>query len=282
MKHLLEISNKLIDTAQLYIPSAYGGFKNRQLWQEVETFCLFLGYPRSGHSMIGALLNAHPNIIMSHEAAALQYVYGGFSRNQIYDIIFKKAQISAEKDKKLGGYNYYVPNQWQGCVEKLKVIGDKQGEGTVLRIAKSYRHISRLQKILNVKIKFIHVVRNPYDNISTISRKTPKLKFDLDNSINHYFYLCKTIYNFKNTLESENIIEFKQEEFLEKPQVHLENLCNFLGVAAPKDYLNDCAEIVYKSPHKSRYQVSWTPEQIESVATQINEFPFLQGYSYYN
>ncbi|MEM9923672.1 MAG: sulfotransferase, partial [Cyanobacteria bacterium P01_D01_bin.50] len=125
MKNLLDISNKLIDAAKLYIPSAYGGLKNINLWQEAETFCLFLGYPRSGHSMIGALLNAHPNIIMSHEAAALKYVYVGFDRNQIYDIIFKKAKFSAEKDRKLGGYNYYVPNQWQGRVEKLKVIGDK-------------------------------------------------------------------------------------------------------------------------------------------------------------
>ncbi|MEM6404378.1 MAG: sulfotransferase, partial [Cyanobacteria bacterium P01_D01_bin.116] len=203
-------------------------------------------------------------------------------RNQIYDIIFKKAKFSAEKDRKLGGYNYYVPNQWQGRVEKLKVIGDKQGEGTVLRIAASSRYLFRLKKILNVKIKFIHVVRNPYDNISTISRKTPKLNFDLENSINHYFYLCQTISNFKTTLEPENIIEFKQEEFLENSQVHLENLCHFLGVAASRDYLNDCTEIVYKSPHKSRYQVSWSPEQIETVATQMNKFPFLHGYSYYD
>lgn len=105
MQNLLEISHKLIDAAKLYIPSAYGGFKNRKLWEEVETFCLFLGYPRSGHSMIGALLNAHPNIMMSHEAEALKYVCAGFSRNQIYDIILNKAKFSAGKDQKLGGYN---------------------------------------------------------------------------------------------------------------------------------------------------------------------------------
>ncbi|MEM7757849.1 MAG: sulfotransferase [Cyanobacteria bacterium P01_A01_bin.40] len=282
MQDLLAISNKLIDAFKLYVPTAYGGFKNRNLWQNLETFCLFLGYPRSGHSIVGALLNAHPNIIMSHEAAALKYVYAGFSRNQVYEIIHNKAKISADKERELGGYNYYVPNQWQGRFEKPKVIGDKQGEGTVLRIAESSRHIPRLKQILNIKIKFIHVARNPYDNISTISIKIPKLGFDLEKSIAYYFYLCKTISNFKLTLDPQDIIEFKHENFLKQPQIHLENLCHFLGVSAPKDYLNDSAEIVYQSPHRSRNQVCWSPQLIESVATQINEFPFLQGYSYYD
>lgn len=224
MNSLLENSNKVIDLINSYFPAAYGGFKNRSLWQDIETFCLFLGYPRSGHSLIGALLNAHPNVVMSHESAALKYIYAGFSRNQAYNLIYQKAIISAEQNRKLGGYNYYVPNQWQGKVKQLKVIGDKQGEGTTLRIAASSRYISRLRQISDAELKFIHVVRNPYDNIATISQKTPKLGGSLEQSIEHYFYLCKINHEFKNSLDSTELIEFKQESFIESPQIYLRNI----------------------------------------------------------
>ena len=278
MQNFLDNSNKLFKAAKLYFPSAYSGFKNQKLWDDLETFCLFLGYPRSGHSLIGALLNAHPMVAMSHESAALKYVYLGFSRNQIYDLILKKASLSPER--KLGGYTYFVPNQSQGQIKKLKVIGDKQGEGTVLRIAESDRYIERLRQILNIKIKFIHIVRNPYDNIATISRKTPKLGFDIERSIEHYFYLCKVISDFKFTLDDEELIEFKQENFIDEPKVFLKSICDFLGIEASKKYLDDCQKIVYKSPNKSRYQVSWTPQLIDLVADNIQKFSFLQGYSY--
>ncbi len=273
---------KLFDAAKDYFPSAYGGWKHRHLWQDIQTYCLFVGYPRSGHSLIGALLNAHPNIIIAHELGDLKYAYLGFGRSQLYYLLMKKAELAAQKDRKLGGYNYYVPNQWQGKVTQLQVIGDKQGEGTTLRIKADCGYLKRLREIIDVQIKFIHVVRNPYDNITTISKKTPKLGYDLERSIEHYFSLCETIFEFKKTLSSEEILEFKQEDFIDNPKKHLEQLCDFLKVSAPQDYLEDCSQVVYKSPNKSRNSISWSPELIQRVQSQIEHYPFLTGYTYEN
>src|SRR3989344_1389974 len=36
-------------------------------FSSVRTFILFVGYPRSGHSLIGSIMDAHPNIIIAHE-----------------------------------------------------------------------------------------------------------------------------------------------------------------------------------------------------------------------
>jgi hypothetical protein len=33
---------------------------------DVHAFCLFDGYSRSGHSLVGALLDAHPKITIAH------------------------------------------------------------------------------------------------------------------------------------------------------------------------------------------------------------------------
>ena len=33
----------------------------------VRIFFIFLGYPRSGHTILGALMDAHPNMVISHQ-----------------------------------------------------------------------------------------------------------------------------------------------------------------------------------------------------------------------
>lgn len=38
---------------------------------KIHTFVLFVGYPRSGHSLIGSIMDAHPNVIIAHEVKQL-------------------------------------------------------------------------------------------------------------------------------------------------------------------------------------------------------------------
>ncbi len=60
----------------------------------------------------------------------------------------------------------------------------------------------------------------------------------------------------------------------------LKELCHFLGMDASDDYLKDCASIVFKSPHKSRYDTQWGRELIDIVKNRMKKFHFLEGYSY--
>ena len=38
----------------------------------VERFVLFIGHARSGHSIIGSMMDAHPNMVISHEFQVLE------------------------------------------------------------------------------------------------------------------------------------------------------------------------------------------------------------------
>jgi hypothetical protein len=60
------------------------GWRQHDLWAEVQTFFLFIGYPRSGHTLMEALWDAHAQMVVSHELDVLQYVFARFSREQIY------------------------------------------------------------------------------------------------------------------------------------------------------------------------------------------------------
>ena len=108
-----------------FIQSLAGGFAHRAAFRDLETFCTFIGYPRSGHTLIGSLLDAHPQAMIADELDALRYNQAGFSRRQIFYLLLRNSRISAAGGRERTGYHYRVPGQWQGRFEKLRVIGDK-------------------------------------------------------------------------------------------------------------------------------------------------------------
>ena len=53
---------------------------------------MFVGYPRSGHSLIGSLLDAHPNMLVAHELSALKYLLAGFRKEQIFYLLLENSR----------------------------------------------------------------------------------------------------------------------------------------------------------------------------------------------
>jgi len=45
-------------------------------FSKLRNFVLFVGYPRSGHSLVGSLIDAHPHAIIAHEVKTLANVCG--------------------------------------------------------------------------------------------------------------------------------------------------------------------------------------------------------------
>ena len=78
---------KSANLARRYAVSFYKSKRNSGLIKEVDFFCIFIGQTKSGCSMVGGLLDAHPNIIISDELDILQYVNKGFTQDQIYHLI---------------------------------------------------------------------------------------------------------------------------------------------------------------------------------------------------
>ena len=82
-----------------YLASYPGGKKNRELFDDIETYCMFIGYPRSGHSLIGSLLDAHPNAIVAHELDALRFVGAGFGKHQLYELLLDNSRRYAQRGR---------------------------------------------------------------------------------------------------------------------------------------------------------------------------------------
>ena len=107
------------------------------LYKGVETFVLFIGHARSGHSLVGAILDAHPQIVIPHEFKLLgKWDYyktkskgdSGLLKNRLFfdlqalsreQAMFgnRASNCAASRD-----YCYHVAGQWQGTYkDKIKV-----------------------------------------------------------------------------------------------------------------------------------------------------------------
>ena len=255
-------------------------FNKEDIFKSVEKYCMFIGYPRSGHSLVGSLLDAHPNIIIGHELHSLKLFKQGVNPQKIYYLLLQNSKRKARHGRQETGYSYALPNQWQGNFETLKIIGDKKGSGTSRIVGDSPEILTTLFNKLDVPVKFIHVTRNPYDNISTIVSMAYLNKPDLTYGINTYFTKCEAVAYLKKQISKSDILDIRHESLIDNPKTVLSQLCNFLEVEINNNYLNDCASIVFKSPKKSRLKYEWSDELIKRVKNQIDKYEFLQGYSY--
>jgi len=111
-----------------YLKSFICGNIRRKEYRNLQRFCMFVGYQRSGHSFIGALLDAHPEVAMGMEVDVLDLVIQGYSKNQILYILTNNSRLFTSKLNNIWtGYSYAVPGQYQGRYDTLKLIGDKKG-----------------------------------------------------------------------------------------------------------------------------------------------------------
>ena len=246
-----------------------------KLFDDVHAYVMFIGYPRSGHTLVGFLLDAHPNVVVASQTTALRYLKHGFGVQQTFHVLTEDARRVAKTGREERRYAYDVPNQWQGRFDRIKVIGESTGLTRLRRnpsLLKSLR-----EKLKDIDLKLIHVIRNPYDNISTMKMRSGE---SLPESIQRYFSMCEIVERMKTQVAPGAVYDLKHEALITDPTNTLKDLCGFLGLSAGEDYLKDCASIIFKSAHKTRSDVEWDRELIASVQQRMVNHPFLASYNY--
>jgi Sulfotransferase family len=258
------------------IHSAWLRRKYREQFDEVKCFCLFVGYPRSGHSIVGALLNAHKDAVISHGLIVPPYVLRGCSRDELYARIIARAMWFNMRGNR-ANYSYQIPGQWQGRFQKLQVIGDKRGGETSLCIAEHPDFLQRVRDIVGVPLRLIHVVRNPFDNIAAISIWQ---HLSLRESIDHYFQHCRGTSLLSSLAQPGEVVTVRHEQMIRAPREVLAELCEFLGLASYPGYLDDCCNVIFKKPTFPRRKVNWPDNLLREIKQRIQELPFLADYQF--
>lgn len=245
--------------------------------QGIEAYTIFVGYPRSGHSLVGSLLDAHPEIILAHEADALAYVQAGFSRDELFARLLENSRAFTRSGREWTDYKYAVPGQHHGSYTRLRIIGDKKGQNTTFRFASDPGLLERTRRLVGVPLKFIHVVRNPYDNIATISRRE---NISLERAADIYFTLSRNVKELEAAVDADDWHSFRHESLIDDPPPVIRGMCSFLGVDCPEDYEKACAGIVFKSPNQSRHKADWDAGTRERIEQEIAMNRYLTGYRF--
>lgn len=255
--------------------SAWARRRFRDSFDQVASFVLFVGYPRSGHSLVGAMLNAHRNAVIAHELDAPKLVVRGCTRDELYSRILARAAWFNLRGN-ASNYEYQVPNRWQGRFEALRLVGDKRGGSAAQWLARHPDLLGRLRATVGVPLRLIHVVRNPYDNIAAIARWHG---LSLDRSIDFYFSHCETTGPLAASGASE-MVTLAHEDLVREPEAALAGLCSNLGLATDPEYLAACASIVFARPTHSRRQATWSVGQVAEVKRRARRYPFLDRYDF--
>lgn len=235
---------------------------------------MFIGYPRSGHSLVGALLDAHPDAVVAHELDAIRYLRARFRRTQIFALILEKSRADAAAGRVWGDYAYAVGGQWQGRHRRLRVIGDKKGGRSTRQLIRAPELLDRLRTTVRVPVRLVHVVRNPFDNIATMHRRAPDTP--LAGAIEEYFTLAAGVGAIRSS--AGDVLDVEHEAFIERPVEALAAVCDHLGLERDEQYLNACAAIVRPAPHPSRTAVAWDNALVAEVHERAAAFDFLAGY----
>jgi hypothetical protein len=266
----------LVSRVHQTLYSAWAARRHRARFDEVERFLLFVGYPRSGHSLVGAILNAHRNAVVSHELDATRLILDGCTRDQLYArIVARAAWFHLRGDA--SNYRYRVPGEWQGRFARLSVIGDKRGGIVTRRLAGEPRLFDRIRALVRVPLKLVHVVRNPFDNVAAISLWHG---LSLTESIDYYFEHCRTTSRLGELASPEELFTLRHEAWIAEPREALGRLCTFVGLEAAPAYLEAAARIVFERPTRTRGRVPWTAALVRDVERRASVHPFLDGYPF--
>jgi hypothetical protein len=190
--------------------------------------------------------------------------------------------------------NGSTPGYWKSEVkinapakQDMYVVGDKTGHRTVDYLINNPAQLDSMKNITPWPIKWIHVVRNPFDNIATWTKKNfnnrkkrvPSANIDDDyrDAFKKYKSLNAKIKELKGT---EDVLTVLHEKVIRNPDKTMKQLCSFLGIEMCQTWRVNVRKTLWKKPRITRRQIRWTPNMRQKVMALSKEYPWLKGYAY--
>ncbi|MGB7405110.1 MAG: hypothetical protein WA906_05430 [Pacificimonas sp.] len=274
-------------------------------FRDAPVFAQFVGFPRSGHSLVGALIDAHPDAAISHELDVMGLFHKGVPMPLIHGLIAKTVEDFADAGRYWNGFSYTVSGAHESIPTRPFVIGDKKGDGTVRHCAARPDLLQKVSMRLGNRARWILVTRNPFDNIATMSlrkgRDYDRLRIEtddgqfwtavrtaqadgriaaevLDDIIDDYADLCRAANGMQAQISAAQWHQVVYEDFTTSVRFECQRLLAFLGLTSAKAYLSAANNLVRPAGVPSRDRIEWRKDQVQRVENLIAEISFLSPY----
>lgn len=222
-------------------------------------YLLFIGSARSGTTMLGQLLNNHPNCLVSNEERVLQGIVESDwqktsaidLRNQLAENIIPQAHRlflkGVEQNSRFSETLELYQKQWKsfdGLADRFSkgdilVFGDKKAGGHSALYSQDPESFTKLMSHIH-PLKIVQLVRNPVNTVSSMCRSHG---FTLEKSIE---VVCSS--TLSGVLLREQLPEHSQvvyyEDLQESPQQTLTELLAFLELPLPSGWIEAASSII--------------------------------------
>jgi hypothetical protein len=238
-------------------------------------FVLIVGNARSGSTLMGAVLDGHPGMVIANETSASATFWRGLDGEAILREVWDNAERNAAQGRPSEGYSYQIgppPSQKREVV----VAGDKVFNPATLLLHGDHGLIPSLEDRLGVPVRLIYAIRNPFDTIATMHRRSGAT---LADRTRWYFMHCDAAEALRARLPADRFLESHHDDLLGSPDDELARLCGFLGVRVDDDHRHAVRRALFSSPRRTRSEAAWTAAHVGAVQAGIGRFPCLARYA---
>lgn len=276
--------------------------------------CLFVASARSGHTMVRTLLDAHGKAAIANEYGLLSNFHFNYFSSPQHALTSMLSYMRRHQRGylKAGGYYHHVPFEHNGEINRPTVIGDKFGYDTTRLLHHTGLDVlTPFVRTLNLQPRIIHILRNPYDVITTMcirNRATILMQseesplYHRSNSIRKILArygeqikpeeLQKSIPDFVQLLRGNlsmiediehappryPILRAYYEDIAARPHKELEKILNFLNLEADANYYEHCAQAIKPASLSHHLVPIWDNHHRKLIEELIDEFEVLHPY----
>lgn len=205
--------------------------------QNLDTiFLLFLGHAHSGHSIIGAMIDAHPDACITNETNIVKAIHQyQLNKQQVIALLLDtyKTHTTGWQNSE---YFYNLNQTHQGVIDKPTLIGDKKAGGSTRVLHNSPHVFDYILKQFGSSLRIIYVARNPVDIIASYAyyMKQPPSMFHVNRFNENY----QAVISAMEKTPKKQWLTVSQEAFINTPYKIMLEIYTFLELKTNKDILS--------------------------------------------
>lgn len=240
----------------------------------VRCFVLIVGNARSGSTLLGSILDGHPRAVVASESAASATFWRGMSGADILRDVVHNATQAAAEGRLSEGYRYQIGPSPESKHDVL-LAGDKTWNPALLLLHGNPGLLPSLEERLGMPVRLVHAIRNPFDSIATMHRRSGA---SIADRIRWYFMHCEAAAALEGRLAAERFLESHHASLLTDPEGELRRLCDFLDLPPDAAHLEAVRGMLFARPRRPATEIEWEARDLAEITARMADFPFLDRY----
>jgi hypothetical protein len=135
--------------------------------------------------------------------------------------------------------------------------------------------LPRLEESLGVPVYLLHVLRDPFDVVATMCRRSGAPVRDRLRWTAMFWEAARAL---EERLPAERFRTVWLEDLVEDVDGVLGETCRWLGVPCGDDFRAACRAKVFSAPKRTRDDIRWKADDVEWMRERARAFPFLDRY----